>query len=75
MQDVLWCFSQVKGTIDAGVAECKFIFPFVAVTKNNLSHTSCLAGVQGGLLRVVGSCWDRAKPCSSVSALAMYLCI
>lgn len=42
MQDVLWCFSQVKGAIDAGVTECKFIFPFVAVTKNNLSHRSCL---------------------------------
>uniref|UniRef100_A0A8C5NM85 Uncharacterized protein n=1 Tax=Junco hyemalis TaxID=40217 RepID=A0A8C5NM85_JUNHY len=33
MQDVLWCFSQVKGAIDDGVTECKFIFPFVAVTK------------------------------------------
>lgn len=57
MQDVLWCFSQVKGTIDTGVIEGKFIFPFVAVTKKNLSHTSCLAGVQGGYLRAVGSCW------------------
>uniref|UniRef100_A0A8D0FDD5 Uncharacterized protein n=1 Tax=Strix occidentalis caurina TaxID=311401 RepID=A0A8D0FDD5_STROC len=36
MQDVLWCFSQVKGTIDIGVTEGKFIFPFVAVIKNNL---------------------------------------
>uniref|UniRef100_A0A8C4W7K8 Uncharacterized protein n=1 Tax=Gopherus evgoodei TaxID=1825980 RepID=A0A8C4W7K8_9SAUR len=28
MQDVLWCFSQVKGTIDIGVTEGRFIFPF-----------------------------------------------
>lgn len=75
MQDVLWCFSQVKGAIDAGVTECKFIFPFVAATKNNLSDTSCLAGVQGGHLCAVGSCWDRAKPHSLVSALFMCLCI
>lgn len=75
MQDVLWCFSQVKGTIDTGVIESKFIFPFVAVTKKNLSHTSCLAGVQGGHLRAVGSCWYGAKLCSLVSALVVYLCI
>lgn len=56
MQDVLWCFSQIKGAIDTGVTERKFIFPIVAVTKNNLSHTSCLAGVQAGNLCAVGSC-------------------
>uniref|UniRef100_A0A8C6N8J4 Uncharacterized protein n=1 Tax=Melopsittacus undulatus TaxID=13146 RepID=A0A8C6N8J4_MELUD len=28
MQDVLWCFSQVKGTIDIGVAEGNS-FPFL----------------------------------------------
>uniref|UniRef100_A0A8C6YXL5 Uncharacterized protein n=1 Tax=Nothoprocta perdicaria TaxID=30464 RepID=A0A8C6YXL5_NOTPE len=28
MQDVLWCFSQVKGTIDIGVTEGTFIFFF-----------------------------------------------
>lgn len=56
MQDVLWCFSQVKGTLDTGVTECKFVFPFVAVTKMNLSHTFCLAGVQAGNLCAVGSC-------------------
>lgn len=26
MQDVLWCFSQVKGTIDIGVTEGKLVF-------------------------------------------------
>uniref|UniRef100_A0A672UX83 Uncharacterized protein n=1 Tax=Strigops habroptila TaxID=2489341 RepID=A0A672UX83_STRHB len=35
MQDVLWCFSQVKGTIDIGVAEGKSIFPFVAAIKTD----------------------------------------
>uniref|UniRef100_A0A8C3I1B7 Uncharacterized protein n=1 Tax=Chrysemys picta bellii TaxID=8478 RepID=A0A8C3I1B7_CHRPI len=34
--DVLWCFSQVKGTIDIGVTEGRFIFPFVALSKENL---------------------------------------
>uniref|UniRef100_A0A674JRN3 Uncharacterized protein n=1 Tax=Terrapene triunguis TaxID=2587831 RepID=A0A674JRN3_9SAUR len=36
MQDVLWCFSQVKGTIDIGITEGRFIFPFVALSKENL---------------------------------------
>ena len=36
LQDVLWCFSQVKGTIDAGVTEGRFMFPFVLGMKENL---------------------------------------
>lgn len=42
MQDVLWCFSQVKGTVDIGVTEGKSIFPFVAAIENNLSVTYIL---------------------------------
>lgn len=73
MQDVLWCFSQVKGALDTGVTECKFIFPFVAVARNNWSHTS--AGVQGDHLCAVGSCWYRAELRSLVSALVVCSCI
>lgn len=36
MQDVLWCFSQVKGNIDIGVTEGGFTFAFAPVIKENL---------------------------------------
>uniref|UniRef100_A0A8C9ENB8 Uncharacterized protein n=1 Tax=Pavo cristatus TaxID=9049 RepID=A0A8C9ENB8_PAVCR len=43
MQDVLWCFSQVKGTIDVGVTEGRFCFPFCWLwsQSTHLSPTSC----------------------------------
>lgn len=43
MQDVLWCFSQVKGTIDVGVTEGRFRFPFcwLQSQSTHLSPPSC----------------------------------
>lgn len=55
MQDVLWCFSQVKGTIDIGVTEGKFIFPFVAVIRNNLFVMYILPNQRAGGL--FACCW------------------
>jgi len=56
MQDVLWCFSQVKGTIDIGVTEGKFIFPFVAVIRKNLFATYILPNQFAGVWFVC--CWN-----------------
>uniref|UniRef100_A0A8C5UBX1 Uncharacterized protein n=1 Tax=Malurus cyaneus samueli TaxID=2593467 RepID=A0A8C5UBX1_9PASS len=30
MQDVLWCFSQVKGTVDIGVTEGKWVIRHIS---------------------------------------------
>lgn len=43
MQEILWCFSQVKGTIDTGVIEGKFIFSSVlGISKKVFSSANCL---------------------------------
>lgn len=66
MQDVLWCFSQVKGTADTGVTEGKFVFPLVAVIKKKLFVVYVLPSqCAGACSRVVGNCWQSAKSHSS----------
>lgn len=77
MQDVLWCFSQVKGTIDIGVTEGKFIFPFVAVIKKNLFvlyilPNQCAGGVVRMSLEAAGK---ELSYTPLVSAFIKYLCI
>uniref|UniRef100_A0A8D2L5G1 Uncharacterized protein n=1 Tax=Varanus komodoensis TaxID=61221 RepID=A0A8D2L5G1_VARKO len=39
--DILWCFSQVKGTIDIGLTEGGFALPFVLGMKNLFPCTNC----------------------------------
>uniref|UniRef100_A0A8C6XUP9 Uncharacterized protein n=1 Tax=Naja naja TaxID=35670 RepID=A0A8C6XUP9_NAJNA len=43
MQEILWCFSQVKGTIDPGVIEGGFMFSSVlGISKTVFSSANCL---------------------------------
>lgn len=63
MQDVLWCFSQVKGTTDIGVAEGKYIFPFVAaINRDSIVVYVLPSQCAGGCSHVGENCWQSYTP-------------
>uniref|UniRef100_A0A8C2UFJ2 Uncharacterized protein n=1 Tax=Coturnix japonica TaxID=93934 RepID=A0A8C2UFJ2_COTJA len=61
-RDVLWCFSQVKGTIDVGVTEGRFHFPLCCLRSRSihLLPTSCTG---------LSACWGVEGEGASFSLL------